>query len=104
MTIETAYEISKNLNEWLPGIRIEFALQGEPLLNRKAPLILQKFREEFNTCQLQLTSNMDPLRKGQKDFSTQKISELFKNGLNILVADYYGETFDLSYGEFLDAL
>jgi MoaA/NifB/PqqE/SkfB family radical SAM enzyme len=104
MTIETASKISKDLNDWLSEIRIEFALQGEPLLNKNAALILQTFRREFDKCQLQVTSNMDPLRKGPKGFSTEKISLLFKSGLNILVADYYGETFDMSYHEFLKGL
>jgi MoaA/NifB/PqqE/SkfB family radical SAM enzyme len=104
VTVETAYKISKDLNDWLPKIRIECALEGEPLLNKNASLILQAFREEFNKCQLQVTSNMDSLKKGKKEFNDKKIDELFKSGLNILVADYYGESFDMSYNEFFEGL
>jgi MoaA/NifB/PqqE/SkfB family radical SAM enzyme len=47
---------------------------------------------------------MDPLRKGPKAFNAEKISQLFKSGLNILIADYYGETFDMTYHEFFQGL
>lgn len=102
MTVETADLISQDLDEWLPKIRIEFALQGEPLLNPNITKILEKFRNNFPKCQLMMTSNTDMLRKG-KNFDTKKLMKLFTSGLNIFVADYYGEKFDPTYQEFYSA-
>ncbi len=100
MSIETARAIAKDLSSWLPKIRIEFALQGEPLLNINATRIFEIFREEFPKCQIMVTTNTDPLRKGT-DFNQDKISKLFLSGVNILVADYYGEKDDMSYDDFV---
>ena len=44
-----------------------------------------------------VTSNTDPLGKV---FNQEKIKRLFQFGVNILVADYYGEKDDMSYEEF----
>lgn len=100
MSAETADLISKDLGKWLPKIRIEFALQGEPLLNPDIEKILQSFRNHFPKCQLMMTSNTDVLRKRKYDFDGVKLFRLFQSGLNIFVADYYGEDNDPSYEEF----
>lgn len=100
MTPEMGRAIARDLGSWLPKIRIELALQGEPLLNKHVPEILFGFRSEFNRCQLMMTSNMDALRTGS-GFKADKIMELFRCGLNILVADYYGEHTDMPYEQFV---
>ena len=44
MSVELVYQISKELGKWIPkGRRIEFALQGEPLLNKDTPEIISLF-------------------------------------------------------------
>jgi len=103
MTKDIARKIARNLNDWLGKIRLEFALQGEPLLNPNANEIFQIFRDEFPKCQIMTTSNVDPLRKGA-GFDKGKILALFKSGVNILVADYYGEKWDMSYANFVKNL
>ena len=84
MEVQMARQIAHDLASWLPKIRLEFALQGEPLLNPNHLEIFQIFREEFPTAQIMVTSNCDPL-KGEKH-----LMQLFQSGVNILVADYYG--------------
>jgi len=101
MSVETGRGIARDLSSWLPKIRLEFALQGEPLLNKNAYTIFQIFREEFPKCQIMVTTNTDPLRQG-KGFNQEKIKKLFLFGVNIVVADYYGEKDDMSYEEFVD--
>ncbi len=106
MTPELAEQLAKNLSKWFygkKGKRLEFALQGEPLLNRKAGEIIMAFRTYYNNAQLMITSNLDPLRLGV-GFSASKIFDLFKCGLNILVCDYYGEKFDMTYEQFFDEI
>jgi MoaA/NifB/PqqE/SkfB family radical SAM enzyme len=103
MTVEMARAIAKDLAGWLPKIRLEFALQGEPLLNPNHLEIFRTFREEFPKCQIMVTSNMDSMRKG-KGFDEEKLKKLFLCGVNILVADYYGEKNDMPYQEFKDGL
>ncbi len=103
MTIETARMIAKDLNKWLGKIRLEFALQGEPLLNPNYNKIFQIFRNEFPKCQIMVTTNADPLKK-HPGFNKEKLLALFQSGVNILVADYYGEKWDTSYKEFVNNL
>ena len=99
MTSETAKKIAISLNEWLGKTRLEFALQGEPLLNKDVNRIFNIFRTYFPKGQIMTTTNGDPIRKG-KSFNSEKIFDLFKSGLNILVLDYYGEKHDPTYDEF----
>ncbi len=103
MSVDTAREIAKDLASWLPKIRIEFALQGEPLLNKNYMEIFRIFRAEFPKCQIMVTTNTDPLRKGT-GFNLEKIKSLFLNGVNILVCDYYGEKQDMPYHQFKSEL
>lgn len=74
------------------------------MLNRKAPEIIRAIRHNFNKAQIMSYSNMDPLLTHEKKFNADKIFNLFQNGLNILVADFYGEKFDMSWSEFIDGL
>lgn len=101
MKLDLAKQIARDLNKWLGKVRIEFAMQGEPLLNPEAFEIFNAFRSEFPKCQIMVTTNTDPLRKG-KIFDQEKIRKLFLNGVNILVADYYGESWDMPYSDFCD--
>lgn len=104
MTPELAKQIAIDLSNWFQrGKRLEFALQGEPLLNPKAPEIIRNFRDYYNESQLMVTSNMDVLRKGP-GFNAEKIWKLFKSGLNMLVCDYYGEKTDMSYENFFNEI
>jgi radical SAM protein with 4Fe4S-binding SPASM domain len=103
MSLDTARRIARDLNKWLGKIRIEFAMQGEPLLNPDAYKIFNAFRLEFPRCQIMVTSNTDPLRSGD-GFDGEKIAKLFQSGVNILVADYYGEKWDMPYADFKNAL
>ncbi len=103
MTPETAKKIADQLAGWLPKIRIEFALQGEPLLNRDHLEIFRIFRSRFPKCQMMCTTNTDPLRMGD-GFDKEHVRNLFSNGLNILVADYYGEKTDMPYAQFREKM
>lgn len=103
MTPETSKSLAQSFNSWLKKLRIEFALEGEPLLNRDANKILNNFRIYFPTCHILLTSNCDPLRQG-KGFNSEKIFNLFKAGLNVLLCDYYGEKWDMSYTDFFKGI
>ena len=88
MTVETAKAMAKDLNAWLGKVRIEFALQGEPLLNKDAFKIIKAFRDYFPKAQLMLTTNCDPI-SNTDGFDQNKVKKLFSCGLNMLVADYY---------------
>jgi len=103
MTPELARAIAKDLNQWLEKIRIEFAMQGEPLLNKDYLEIFSAFKEEFPKCQIMVTSNMDVMKRS-RGFDLKKLRKLFLAGVNILVADYYGEPNDMSYNQFYNGL
>ena len=62
MSVETAKNIAKSLNTWLDKCRIEFAMQGEPLLNPNSTKIFNAFRTHFPKAQILLTSNIDMIR------------------------------------------
>lgn len=82
MTTELAEKIAIELNNWLGKLRIEFALQGEPLANPRAAEIIKIFRDKFPKSQLLISTN--------GDFLTRELAEnLFNNGLNILLVNCY---------------
>lgn len=94
MTLELAEQISKELNEWFDHKRIEFALQGEPLLNKNSAKIIEIFRTNFPKSQLLITTNGDPILN-----KTKKIDKLFESGLNTLLIDAY-DTYE-NWNEYL---
>jgi len=91
LTPQLAENIAKNLYEWLGKIRIEFSLQGEPLLNPNALDIISIFRKTLPKGQLQLTTNGDFFfSAGQHGINFPKVAQLFDAGINIVLMDYYG--------------
>lgn len=103
MTLDEAWSIAGSLGSWLSKPRIEFALQGEPTLNPNCVGIINAFRTQLPKCQLQITTNCDPLRT-KNGFDAKRIGKMFKAGMNIFVADYYGEKFDMPYSEFFGGI
>ena len=87
MNVQLAMILAKQLQNtgWLP--RIEFAMHGEPLLNKNAKEIIKVFRKRLPNCQLMLTSNGMPVQNS----ANQEVSELLDAGLNILAIDDYGQ-------------
>lgn len=103
MSLPDAWSISGSLGSWLAKPRIEFALQGEPMLNPDCVGIINAFRTELPKSQLLITTNCDPVRS-KDGFNGKKIGKMFRAGLNIFVADYYGEKTDMSYDDFCTGL
>lgn len=101
MSVETAEIIAEQLASWIEKFRISFALHGEPLLNERAPEIINVFREKLPKADLVMISNGDVLRPGGL-FVPQRINGLFESGLNVLALDYYGE--QEKYSSFKDDL
>jgi len=101
MQVDLAQKIASDLGSWLPKLRVEFALQGEPLFNPNAVEIVRVFRTSFPKSQLLINTNGDPLRK-EDGIDTDRILALFDAGLNCLLVDIYdGEG---SYNWFNDKL
>lgn len=92
MTVDIAEKIAKELNEWLKLCRVEFALQGEPLLNPHMSEIIKTFRKNFPKSQLLITTNGDMLKKNNT-INKEKITELFQSGLNYLLIDIYDNNY-----------
>lgn len=103
MSVQDAFAIAGDLSTWLIKPRIEFALQGEPTLNPNCTRIIDVFRTQLPKCQLQITTNCDPLRS-KDGFNGKRIGQMFRAGLNIFVADYYGEPTDMSYADFFSGI
>lgn len=93
MTVGMAEGIAKELNEWLKLCRVEFALQGEPLLNPNMIEIVKTFRSNFPKCQMLITTNGDKLKKNNT-VNRDKIIELFHDGLNYLLIDVYDNNYN----------
>ena len=94
MSTDLAEQLSISLNNWIKrGKRIEFAMHGEPLLNRNVLEIISIFRKNYPSAQYQLATNGNVLLK-----KPNLIKKLFTAGLNILVID----TYDNSYSGFLE--
>lgn len=85
MTLETAQKIASGLASAGWSSRIEFAMHGEPTMNPELPEIIRIFRENLPNNNIMLTCNGGGLLQD----SVQKISDLFKAGLNTLALDEY---------------
>lgn len=86
MSVDTAATIVTRLREagW-DRQRIEFAMHGEPTLNRALPAIVHLFRVGIPRAQLMVTSNGVPIA----DQFDDKLAELYAAGLNVFALDDY---------------
>ena len=83
MTPDTAYEISSKMKKagW-DGIRLEFAMRGEPFLNPYLYKNINIFRKNLPSSQILVTTNGNHL-------NPEKVVKFFKAGGNILLVDCY---------------
>jgi MoaA/NifB/PqqE/SkfB family radical SAM enzyme len=88
MDLDLAKQIADSFASWLPKLRLEFAMCGEPLLHEHVPEIIAYYREKLPKFQLTITSNSDPIRDGLQ-LKIEKIRELFEVGTNCLMLDCY---------------
>ena len=77
----------ENLMEGCPNTlrRMDFSLQGEPLLNPVLPTFIEKARKSHPKTQIMVISNMDKVRREGFEF----LLDLYDRGLNIVHADLY---------------
>lgn len=88
MTVVTAQRLAAQVKEagWNP--RVEFAMHGEPTLNRDLAKLILAFRLQMPTASIMLTTNGDPLRTDPEGFATA-VDRLFSHGLNTIALDDY---------------
>lgn len=85
MTIGTLRSVALSLARWVPRIRIEFAMHGEPLMHPEAPEFIRALRSYVPKAQIQLTTNGRQLLKE----TLRKTFILFEAGCDFLVVDTY---------------
>ena len=87
LTIEKALIIANRIVEagWNP--RIEFAMHGEPLLNKKYNTIFSIFRNALPKASLQLTTNGVILLNNPGP--EKRIDDIMKSGINVIKLDSY---------------
>jgi MoaA/NifB/PqqE/SkfB family radical SAM enzyme len=86
MTVDMAVEIATGIaaaDGWNP--RIEFAMHGEPTMNKDAERIVAEFRHALPKAYLLMESNGG----GIVGNPVTKIQDLFRAGLNCLALDQY---------------
>lgn len=84
MTVDLAHDIASLIKEAEWTSRIEFAMHGEPSLNRDVYEIVRTIRDILPKNSLMMTSNGAGFVK-----EPQLIDDLFSAGLNILMLDNY---------------
>lgn len=84
MNLDIVKKIINDLKGFKTKIRIEFSLFGEPLLHPNIYEIISLFRKGSKNFQLNIVTNGDKIQDGSVD-----INELFKNGTDYLMIDYY---------------
>jgi len=85
MMIETAQVIASQCADFIPRSRYEFAMKGEPLLNRHALEIFRVFRDSLPKAQMQLTTNGKMLIGDMQN----KVHRIFDHGINFILLDTY---------------
>ena len=81
MSIPTAINIASKLKKYEP-FRIEFAMRGEPTLNKNWLKIIQIFRTYLQKSSIMITTNGSTL-------TTKNIQTFFNNGGNVILVDCY---------------
>ena len=87
--VELVRSIFEQLNDWLPKIRVEMDLRGEPALHPELTAVLQTMRTAMPTASLQLQTNCEPWIDDGWDVA----QEWFAAGLNVLALNCYREGF-----------
>jgi radical SAM protein with 4Fe4S-binding SPASM domain len=89
MEIETAKKIAKQLYDWSPNRswRFEFAMLGEPMLNKNLYDIVKAVRQVIVKAQITIITNGDVImsKYGKDDL----INKLFDSGANVIGIDCY---------------
>ena len=97
-------EAFRDLRSWLPKIRVELNLHGEPTLNPKLNEILRGIKE-FPQAQIQMQTNGSEVE--DPDAFEDRADEWYDAGLNLYVLNCYKRWWgekraDSRYGYFLD--
>lgn len=82
---ELLTKVFTELNDWLPKIRVEINLHGEPTMHPQFMECLLAMRQAMPSCCLILQTNTDLW----KDEARTYISRLFRSGLTTLVLNAY---------------
>jgi len=98
MTVDTAITIAKQLNDWIPGRRIEINNFGEPFLNPDIFKIINALRTYYPSCCIQLQTNGVKCKDSYEIFKDMS-KKFFEAGGNMLVFDAYEGSYD-TYMEF----
>ena len=99
MTVDTAVEIAKQLNDWVPGRRIEINNFGEPFLNPNWRGIIKALRDNYPSVCIQLQTNgINSYLLGYEKFK-ELVDDFYENGGNLLAIDAYEGSYP-TYMEF----
>lgn len=94
MTVETATKLAKQLNDWVPGRRIEINNFGEPWMNPNWVGIIKALRDNYTSCCIQLQTNGVMCYKRGYDAFKEKVDQFFNNGGNLLAIDAYEGSYE----------
>lgn len=86
MEIPTALNIAKQLSKYEP-FRIEFAMRGEPTLNKNWLMIIKIFRTYLKKSSIMITTNGSNL-------NLKNIQQFYESGGNVLLVDCYNDELD----------
>lgn len=89
MTVQLAEQLARSIADAGWTSRIEFAMHGEPTLNKDAAAIVQVFREYLPRASIMMTSNGGGLLRGGAAKVRDNVHALFFAGLNVLALDDY---------------
>jgi len=96
MTMDLIDTITKQINTWRPGARIEINNHGEPTLHPEFFEVLKLMRKNMPTASLQLQTNMSiAMKSGPIEF----IHKAFECGLNLFVANCYSKNHYIKMNE-----
>ena len=86
MTPELGKILAKQVAEFMPERRVEFAMHGEPTMNPNYLELISTFRKALPTTQLQITTN--GVRFLKHDM-VEEMNKIFDAGIDFIVLDTY---------------
>ena len=86
MTPEIATQLADQCAEFIPTVRYEFAMHGEPTLNPNYLEIFKIFRDRLPKAQMQLTTNGVRMRRGAMQ---EVVRSILDSGIDFIILDTY---------------
>lgn len=89
MELKTGLSLARQVANFMPKARVEFAMHGEPTLHPHYLALIRMFRRQLPKTQLQITTNGARLLNKSLDEAIKIVRGIFEAGIDFMILDTY---------------